>query len=64
VGVALSELKTWAWKQQMDALLKMSYDKPASADGFRVLVDRLWPRGKKIEGLNQSIDRLYSRDRL
>lgn len=26
-------------------LLKRAYDKPAGGDGFRVLVDRLWPRG-------------------
>lgn len=25
--------------------VKRVYDKPSSADGFRVLVDRLWPRG-------------------
>jgi uncharacterized protein YeaO (DUF488 family) len=25
--------------------LKRAYDKPAKADGYRVLVDRLWPRG-------------------
>jgi uncharacterized protein YeaO (DUF488 family) len=25
--------------------LKRAYDEPADADGFRVLVDRLWPRG-------------------
>ncbi|HEV7490180.1 MAG TPA: DUF488 family protein [Rhodanobacteraceae bacterium] len=25
--------------------LKRVYEKPASGDGFRVLVDRLWPRG-------------------
>jgi uncharacterized protein YeaO (DUF488 family) len=25
--------------------LKRVYDKPASDDGFRVLVERLWPRG-------------------
>ncbi|GGD63941.1 DUF488 domain-containing protein [Microbacterium murale] len=24
---------------------KRAYDTPAAADGFRVLVDRLWPRG-------------------
>jgi uncharacterized protein YeaO (DUF488 family) len=24
---------------------KRVYDKPAKSDGFRVLVDRLWPRG-------------------
>jgi uncharacterized protein YeaO (DUF488 family) len=26
-------------------LLKRAYEPPAAADGFRVLVDRLWPRG-------------------
>lgn len=26
-------------------LLKRAYEKPARSDGFRVLVDRLWPRG-------------------
>lgn len=26
-------------------LLKRVYDKPSKADGYRVLVDRLWPRG-------------------
>jgi uncharacterized protein YeaO (DUF488 family) len=25
--------------------LKRAYEKPAPADGFRVLVERLWPRG-------------------
>ncbi len=29
----------------MKVLLKRAYDEPARADGFRVLVDRLWPRG-------------------
>jgi uncharacterized protein YeaO (DUF488 family) len=29
--------------------LKRIYDKPARTDGFRVLVDRLWPRGLKKE---------------
>jgi uncharacterized protein YeaO (DUF488 family) len=27
--------------------LKRAYDEPAAADGTRVLVDRLWPRGVK-----------------
>jgi uncharacterized protein YeaO (DUF488 family) len=31
----------------MKILLKRAYDEPAGTDGFRVLVDRLWPRGKK-----------------
>lgn len=35
----------------MDLELKMKriYDSPAEADGFRILVDRLWPRGVKKE---------------
>jgi uncharacterized protein YeaO (DUF488 family) len=32
-------------------LLKRAYDRPARGDGFRVLVDRLWPRGIKKEDL-------------
>lgn len=32
-------------KQQIR--VKRAYDKPARGDGFRVLVDRLWPRGVK-----------------
>jgi len=31
----------------MNVLLKRAYEEPARADGFRVLIDRLWPRGKK-----------------
>jgi uncharacterized protein YeaO (DUF488 family) len=29
----------------MSIQLKRAYDKPSPADGFRVLVDRMWPRG-------------------
>ncbi|GIW44326.1 MAG: hypothetical protein KatS3mg077_1608 [Candidatus Binatia bacterium] len=29
--------------------VKRAYDPPAPTDGFRVLVDRLWPRGLKKE---------------
>lgn len=29
----------------MEILLKRAYEKPVFQDGFRVLVDRLWPRG-------------------
>jgi len=29
--------------------LKRAYEKPSSADGRRLLVDRLWPRGLKKE---------------
>lgn len=31
----------------MEILLKRVYEEPSNADGFRVLVDRLWPRRKK-----------------
>ncbi len=31
--------------------IKRAYDKPARADGFRVLVDRVWPRGMTKEAL-------------
>ncbi len=31
--------------------IKRAYDAPARADGYRVLVDRLWPRGIKQEAL-------------
>jgi uncharacterized protein YeaO (DUF488 family) len=30
---------------------KRAYDDPANTDGFRVLVDRLWPRGRSKETL-------------
>ncbi|HEY2477025.1 MAG TPA: DUF488 family protein [Candidatus Cybelea sp.] len=31
--------------------LKRAYDEPADTDGFRILVDRLWPRGISKEKL-------------
>ncbi len=31
--------------------LKRAYEKPAKTDGFRVLIDRLWPRGVRKEDL-------------
>ena len=31
--------------------LKRAYEKPSREDGFRVLVERLWPRGVKKEAL-------------
>jgi uncharacterized protein YeaO (DUF488 family) len=31
--------------------IKRAYDPPASADGTRILVDRLWPRGVRKENL-------------
>ena len=41
-------------------LLKRAYEKPAPTDGYRVLVDRLWPRGVtkaalKIDAWNKDV---------
>lgn len=33
----------------MDVRLKRAYEPPATSDGYRVLIDRLWPRGVKRE---------------
>jgi uncharacterized protein YeaO (DUF488 family) len=33
----------------VDVRLKRAYDDPEAADGYRVLVDRLWPRGVSRE---------------
>jgi uncharacterized protein YeaO (DUF488 family) len=33
----------------MDVRLKRAYEPAASADGYRVLIDRLWPRGVSRE---------------
>jgi uncharacterized protein YeaO (DUF488 family) len=34
----------------MDVRLKRAYDPPAATDGYRVLIDRLWPRGISRDG--------------
>jgi len=39
----------------MEVLLKRAYEKPARVDGFRVLVDRLWPRGMKKTDLRLNV---------
>lgn len=39
----------------MKILLKRAYDEPTRSDGFRVLVDRLWPRGKKKADLRLDV---------
>jgi len=31
--------------------VKRAYDKPQKSDGFRVLIDRIWPRGIRKEEL-------------
>lgn len=46
--------------------LKRVYDKPLRSDGYRVLVDRLWPRGlsKEKAALNEWAKDLAPTDRL
>lgn len=34
----------------MDVRIKRAYEPPSDDDGYRVLVDRLWPRGVSHEG--------------
>jgi uncharacterized protein YeaO (DUF488 family) len=38
-------------RQEVAVRLKRAYDQPEPSDGYRVLVDRLWPRGLKKEQL-------------
>jgi uncharacterized protein YeaO (DUF488 family) len=38
-------------EQAMDIRLKRVYDQPAADDGYRILVDRVWPRGIRKEDL-------------
>lgn len=35
--------------EYMGIVIKRIYEEPAASDGFRVLVDRLWPRGMTKE---------------
>ena len=35
--------------KEMKILEKRIYEEPSSTDGFRILADRLWPRGMKKE---------------
>jgi uncharacterized protein YeaO (DUF488 family) len=35
-----------------EVAIKRAYDPPSPGDGFRVLVDRIWPRGVKREEAN------------
>ena len=36
-------------KSKMELAIKRIYEEPAQNDGYRVLVDRLWPRGMSKE---------------
>jgi uncharacterized protein YeaO (DUF488 family) len=41
----MAATKRWAGNNSTAIQLKRAYEKPERADGFRILVDRLWPRG-------------------
>jgi uncharacterized protein YeaO (DUF488 family) len=49
-----------------DVQLKRAYDAPAPADGSRILVDRLWPRGlsKQAAGLTEWLKAVAPSDEL
>jgi len=36
----------------MDIRIKRAYDSPAQNDGYRILVDRIWPRGVAKKDIN------------
>ena len=38
----------------MQINIKRVYDPPKVSDGYRILIDRLWPRGTKKEALKYS----------
>lgn len=61
------ELKERLKKKQVPQIkLKRVYDKPARTDGYRILVDRLWPRGLRKESslLDEWLKELAPTDRL
>ena len=35
----------------MSVRIKRAYEAPSAADGYRVLIDRLWPRGRRKQDL-------------
>jgi uncharacterized protein YeaO (DUF488 family) len=39
----------------MPVVIKRAYDPPKASDGYRVLVDRLWPRGLTKEKLKLDV---------
>jgi uncharacterized protein YeaO (DUF488 family) len=38
---------------------KRTYDKPQAQDGFRILVDRIWPRGIKVTDVQMDLWQKY-----
>ena len=48
-NIALAEKKRPDAAPDLDVCIKRVYDIPSRKDGYRVLVDRIWPRGVKKE---------------
>lgn len=44
-GLSLARMRVTVLAVLMELRCKRAYDTPEAGDGFRVLVDRLWPRG-------------------
>ena len=44
----------------MDVRLKRAYEPAAPADGYRVLIDRLWPRGVSRRAREGTLTLVYS----
>jgi uncharacterized protein YeaO (DUF488 family) len=42
-------------KNKQKIFTKRIYDPPGDSDGFRILVDRLWPRGISKDGANVDV---------
>lgn len=53
-GMGLESTVLEVFARSMDVRLKRAYDDADESDGFRVLVDRLWPRG--VSKQNAAID--------
>src|SRR3546814_17221881 len=53
--VCSSDLRAMAKDKPLRLAVKRAYDPPASADGQRVLVDRVWPRGVTKEALRLAV---------
>ena len=48
-GSVLAKARTVAYGRAMDVRIKRVYEPASDSDGYRVLVDRIWPRGVSKE---------------
>jgi uncharacterized protein YeaO (DUF488 family) len=49
LSAKMKQIKRGAIALMSEIAIKRAYDPPSPSDGFRVLVDRIWPRGVKRE---------------